>query len=225
MSYSGLATAAVALAVLAAAVAVTAGVLLCVGRRRLAEKALPVFLGMLVCVILVAFAAVATSESNLRTHTQRTLALASAAERTELSRTGRYTISVFRLERLNPALAADVKVNEPIVRVTSGPGRAATSRCGYRPAPEPTRRRRWAPMAGSNPSPREEREHHPGGGWCSPRRGGVCRDHRRRRRRAFPPPAGLEPSPPRLDRAPASAGPAASSAGRGGPRCHSACST
>ena len=123
MSYSGLATAAVALAVLAAAVAATAGVLLCVGRRRLAERALPVFLGMLVCAILVAFAAVATSESNLRTHTQRTLALASAAERTELSRTGRYTISVLRLERLNPALAADVKVNEPIVRVTSGPGR------------------------------------------------------------------------------------------------------
>ena len=123
MSYSGLATAAVALAVLAVAIAVTAGVLLCAGRRRLAEKALPVFLGVLVCVILVTFAAVATSESNLRMHTQRTLALASAAERTELSRTGRYTISVFRLERLNPALATDVKVNEPIVRVTSGPGR------------------------------------------------------------------------------------------------------
>ncbi|MGO9497820.1 MAG: hypothetical protein ACLQA5_14100 [Solirubrobacteraceae bacterium] len=127
MSYSGLATAAVVLAVLAAAVAVTAGILLCVGRRRLAEKTLPVFLGVLACVIVVTFAAVATSESDLRTHTQRTLALASAAERTELSRTGRYTVSVLRLERLNRAFAVDVKVNEPIVRVTSGPGRRAVT--------------------------------------------------------------------------------------------------
>ena len=123
MTYSGLATAAIALAVLAAAVAVTAGVLLCLGRRRLAEKTLPVFLGVLACVILVTFAAVATSESNLRSHTQRTLALVSAAERTELSRTGRYTMSVFSLERVDRAFAADVKINEPIVRVTRGPGR------------------------------------------------------------------------------------------------------
>jgi hypothetical protein len=123
MSYSGLASVAIVLAVLAVAVAVTAGVLVCVGRRRLAEKALPVFLGLLACVIVVTFAAVAASESDLRSHAQRTLALASAAERTELSRTGRYTMSVFSLERVDRAFATDVKINEPIVRVTRGPGR------------------------------------------------------------------------------------------------------
>jgi len=123
MSYSVLASVAIVLAVLAVAVALTAGILVCAGRRRLAEKALPVFLGLLGCVIVVTFAAVATSESDLRSHTKRTLALASTAERTELSRTGRYTMSVFSLERVDRAFAADVKINQPIVRVTKGPGR------------------------------------------------------------------------------------------------------
>jgi len=123
MSYSILTSVAIVLALAAAVVALTAGVLVCLRRRRLAEKALPVFLGLLACVIVVTFAAVATSENDLRSHAQRTLALASAAERTELTRTGRYTMSVFRLEKVNPAFAADVKINEPIVRVRRGPGR------------------------------------------------------------------------------------------------------
>ena len=123
MSYSALASVAIVLALLAVAVALTAGVLVCVGRRRLAEKALPVFLGLLACAIVVTFAAVATSQNDLRSHTRRTLALASAAERAELSRTGRYTMSVFSLERVDRAFAADVKINQPIVRVTRGPGR------------------------------------------------------------------------------------------------------
>jgi hypothetical protein len=122
MSYSTLATAAIVLGVFAAGIAVTAGALLCVGRRRLAQRALPVFLGVLAGVIVLAFAAVAESEDDLQAHAERTLGLASAAERTEMSQTGRYTISVVRLERVDRAFAADVKVNQPVVRVTRGPG-------------------------------------------------------------------------------------------------------
>jgi len=122
MSYSTLAAAAIALAILAAGVAVTAGVLLCIGRRRLAQRTLPVFLGVLAGVIVLAFAAVAESENDLQAHAERTLGLASAAERTEMARTGRYTTSISRLERVDRAFAADVKVNEPVVRVTRGPG-------------------------------------------------------------------------------------------------------
>lgn len=134
MSYSNLSTAAIALALLAVAVAVTAGVLLCTGRRRLAERALPLFLGMLVGVTVLALAAVAESEDDLEAHAQRTLALASAAERTVLARTGRYTVSVARLERLDRAFATDLKVNEPVVLVIRGPGRGnVTLRVSFGP--------------------------------------------------------------------------------------------
>lgn len=134
MSYSTLATAAIALAVLAGAVAVTAGVLLCTGHRRLAERALPLFLGVLVGVMLLGFAAVAESENDLQAHAQHALALATAAERTELTRTGRYTRSVYRLERLDRAFATDLKVNEPVVVVIRGPGRGnVTLRVSFGP--------------------------------------------------------------------------------------------
>ncbi len=122
MSYSSLAAAAIVLGVLAVAVAVTAGVLVCIGRRRLAQRTLPVFLGVLAAVIVLAFAALAESANDLQAHAERTLGLASAAERTVMARTGRYTIFVSRLERVDRAFAADVKVNEPVVRLTRGPG-------------------------------------------------------------------------------------------------------
>jgi hypothetical protein len=134
MSYSGVATAAIGLAVLAAAVAVAAGVLLCLRRRRLAEKLLPVFLAVLAGVIVLAFVAVAQSENDLQAHAERTLTLASTAERTELARTGRYTRSLLRLERLDRAFANDVKVNEPSVLVLRGPGRGnVTLRVSFGP--------------------------------------------------------------------------------------------
>jgi hypothetical protein len=123
MSYSGIAAAAIGLAVLAVAVAVVAGVLVCLGRRGLAERTLPVFLAVLAAGIVLSFAAVSRSASDLQAHAQRTLALASAAERTELARSGRYTTKILRLERLNRAFAQDVKINDPIVRLTRGPGR------------------------------------------------------------------------------------------------------
>lgn len=122
MSYSTLAAAAIVLGVLAFAVAVAAGVLLCIGRRRLAQRTLPVFVGLLAGVIVLAFAAVAESANDLQAHAEQTLDLASAAERTEMARSGRYTISVTRLERVDRAFAADVKVNEPVVRLIRGPG-------------------------------------------------------------------------------------------------------
>jgi hypothetical protein len=122
MSYSTFAAAAIVLGVLAAAVAVTAGVLLCIGQRRLAQRALPVFLGVLAGVIVLAFASLAESENDLQAHAERTLGLASAAERTEMARTGRYTTSVSRLERVDRAFSSDVKVNQPVVRLTRGPG-------------------------------------------------------------------------------------------------------
>ena len=122
MSYSTLAAAAIVLGLLAFALAVAAGVLLCIGRRRLAQRTLPVFLGVLAGVLVLAFAAAVESANDLQAHAERTLGLASAAERTEMARTGHYTISVTRLKRIDRAFAADVKVNEPVVRLTRGPG-------------------------------------------------------------------------------------------------------
>jgi hypothetical protein len=120
MSFSGLAIAAMLLALVGATVAVAAGVLLCLGRRRQAERALPVFLAVLAGGILLSFAAMAAGPKDLQRQAQRTLAYAAAAERTELARSGHYTTSVARLERLNRSFRLDVKVNEPIVRLSRG---------------------------------------------------------------------------------------------------------
>ena len=137
MSYSTLATAAIVLGVFAAGIAVTAGALLCVGRRRLAQRALPVFLGVLAGVIVLAFAAVAESEDDLQAHAERTLGLASAAERTEMTQTGRYTISVVRLERVDRAFAADVKVESAGRAGHAGAGRRQRHAVGLARARNP----------------------------------------------------------------------------------------
>jgi hypothetical protein len=122
MSYSGIATAAIGLALLAVAVAVAAGVLLCLRRRRLAERLLPVFLALLVGGVAVSLIAVAQGPNDLQRQAQRTLVLASTAERTELARSGQYTTSVARLARLNRGLETELKVDGAIVQVTRGPG-------------------------------------------------------------------------------------------------------
>jgi len=122
MSFPGLAIAAIVLALVGTAIAVAASVMLCLGRRRLAEGALPVFLAVLAGGIVLSFAAIAEGPKDLQAHARRTLALAAAAERTERARTGHYTTSIARLERLNRSFQADVEVNEPIVRVARGPG-------------------------------------------------------------------------------------------------------
>ena len=121
MTFSGIAIAAIVLAVLAVSVAVAAAVLLCVGHRRLAERLLPAFLAVLVGGIMLSFAAVAESQEDLQGQAERTLNFVTAAERTELARTGHYTHSVLRLARLSHGLAAELKVDGAQVRVMRGP--------------------------------------------------------------------------------------------------------
>jgi hypothetical protein len=123
MSFSSVAYAAISLALLAVAVAITAGVLLCLRRRRLAERLLPVFLALLVSATVVALVAVIRGPADLQQQAQRTLVLATAAERAELARSGHFTTSVARLERLNRGLEAELNVDGAVVRVTRGPGR------------------------------------------------------------------------------------------------------
>jgi hypothetical protein len=120
MAFSRLATIAIVVGCLAVAVAVIAGVLLIAGRRRLAERALPAFIAVLAGGILLSFAAVAESENDLQNQAQRTLSLASAAERTEFARTGHFTRSVLRLERLNRGLATEMKVDGATVLALRG---------------------------------------------------------------------------------------------------------
>jgi hypothetical protein len=127
MSYSGVATAAIGVVLLAVAVAVTAGVLLCLRRRRLAERLLPVFLALLVGGALVSVVAVAQGPDDLQRQAQRTLVLASTAERAELARSGHFTTSVVRLERLNHGLQTELQVDGALVRVTRGPGRGSVT--------------------------------------------------------------------------------------------------
>jgi hypothetical protein len=122
MSYSGVAFVAIGLALLAVAVAAVAGVLLCIGRRRLAERLLPVFLSVLAGGIVVSLVAVWKGPGDLQAQAERTLMLAGTAERAELAHSGRYTISVRRLERLNRGLEAEVNVDGAVVRITRGPG-------------------------------------------------------------------------------------------------------
>jgi hypothetical protein len=117
MAFSTFATVAIVLGGLAVAVAVTAGLLLIGGRRRLAERALPVFLALLAAGIGFSFAAMADSEHDLQHQTNRTLALASGAERAELALTGHFTRSLRRLERLSRGLTTEVKVDGAYVLV------------------------------------------------------------------------------------------------------------
>jgi hypothetical protein len=122
MSYSGIATAAIVLALVAVATGIAAGVLLCLRRRRTAERLLPVFLALLAGGVLVSLLAVAQGPEDLQRQAQRTLGLASTAERAELARYGRYTTSVARLARFDRDLETELKVDGATVRVTRGPG-------------------------------------------------------------------------------------------------------
>jgi len=125
MAFSSLAIVAIAVGCLAVAVAVAAGVMLIAGRRRLAERALPAFLIVLAAGIVLSFAAAAESANDLQRQAKRTLALASTAERTELAEHGSYTRSVRRLERLNPGLATEIRVDGAVVSVLRGPERGS----------------------------------------------------------------------------------------------------
>jgi hypothetical protein len=120
MGYSTLATVAIIVGCLAVAVAVAAGVLLIAGRRRLAERALPAFIGVLVLGILLSFAAVAESANDLQHQAERTVAYASAAERDVFARTGHFTKFAVRLEPLSRGLATEIRVDGATVSVVRG---------------------------------------------------------------------------------------------------------
>jgi hypothetical protein len=147
MGFSTLATIAIVVGCLGIAVAVGAGVMLIAGRRRLAERALPAFLAVLAAAILLSFAAVAESANDLQHQADQTLAYATAAERAEFARTGHFTRSPTRLERLNAGLATEMKVDgatlyvvrgrergSAIVRTSLGPGTRAQATL-YPPTP------------------------------------------------------------------------------------------
>jgi thiol:disulfide interchange protein len=120
MGFPTLAAIAIAVACLGVAVAVGAGVMLIAGRRRAAERALPAFLVVLAAAILLSFAAVAESADDLQHQAEVTLADATAAEHAEFARTGHFTRSPTRLERLNAGLAKEMKVDGATVYVVRG---------------------------------------------------------------------------------------------------------
>jgi hypothetical protein len=122
MSFSALAIAAIGLGLVGVLVAVCAGVLVCFGRRRQAQRLLPAFLAVLAAGTMVSFAAVVVGPHDLQRQAERTLTYASAAERTVLARSGRYTMSVWRLVGLNRSLKNEVKVDGATLAVTPGPG-------------------------------------------------------------------------------------------------------
>jgi hypothetical protein len=121
--------------------------MLIAGRRRLAERALPAFLVVLAAGILLSFAAVAESANDLQHQADQTLAYASAAEHAEFARTGHFTRSLTRLERLNAGLATEMNVDgatvyiarghrrgSAIIRTSLGPGTRAQATL-YPPTP------------------------------------------------------------------------------------------
>jgi thiol:disulfide interchange protein len=147
MGFPTLAAIAIAVACLGVAVAVGAGLMLIAGRRRAAERALPAFLVVLAAAILLSFAAVAESADDLQHQAEVTLADATAAEHAEFARTGHFTRSPTRLERLNAGLAKEMKVDgatvyvvhgrvrgSAIVRTSLGPGTHAQATL-YSPTP------------------------------------------------------------------------------------------
>jgi hypothetical protein len=133
MAFSSLATVAIILSCLAVAIAVAAGLLLIAGRRRGAERALPAFLVILAAGVLLSFAAVAESANDLQRQAERTLTLASTAERAEFARTGHFTRSVRGLERLSGGLASEIKVDGATVVVWRARDHGVTLRTSLGP--------------------------------------------------------------------------------------------
>ncbi len=117
MSYSTLATVAISLAFVAVAVAVAAAIRVRARRRHWADGALALMVVLLAGAAASAFVAAAQSEHDLQMRTRRVLSLAASAERAAHTRSGRYTTSVAHLERLSPALAAEMRLDGAHVNV------------------------------------------------------------------------------------------------------------
>ena len=116
-NYTILSTASVVLALLAFAFALATGVLVCVKRRRWADKTLSVLLAVLAASAASAFLAAAEGQNDLQGQSRRVASLAALAEQRAHSRFGRYTTSIARLERLSPALATEVRVDGAVVGI------------------------------------------------------------------------------------------------------------
>jgi hypothetical protein len=109
--YTILATASIILALLASALAVVTVILVCVKRRPWADRTLTVMLAVLAAGAASAFFAGVEGQNDLQTQSRRVASLAASAEQSAHSRSGRYTNSVARLQRLSPALATQIRVN------------------------------------------------------------------------------------------------------------------
>jgi hypothetical protein len=129
MSFSTLATIAVGLAFVAMAAAVVAGILVRLGRREWANRAFALVVVLFVAAAASAFGAAARSGHDLQVETRTVLSLAASAERTAYERSGRYTTSIARLERISPALARQISLDG--AHVSAGP-RAPTRRVRLR---------------------------------------------------------------------------------------------
>lgn len=108
-NYTILATGSIVLALLALACAVATVLLVCVKRRRWAEKTLSVLLAVLAAGATSAFLAAAEGQNDLQAQSRRVASLAALAEQRTHSRFGRYTTSTVRLEQLSPALATELR--------------------------------------------------------------------------------------------------------------------
>ena len=111
MSFSTLSTVAVGLAFVAMGVAVLAGVLVCLRRRERANRAFAVVVVLFAAATATAFGAGARSGNDLQVETRAVLALAASAERTAHARSGSYTSSIARLERISPTLADQLSLD------------------------------------------------------------------------------------------------------------------
>jgi hypothetical protein len=111
VSYTTLGTTSIFLALAGVAVAVVAVILLCARRGRWAYRALTLVLVVLSGAGAAAFLAAAEGDHDLRSQTHRVLALAASAERAALARSGRYTTSIARLQRLSSELAEEIRVD------------------------------------------------------------------------------------------------------------------
>jgi hypothetical protein len=120
MSFSTLATLAASLAFTAIVVAVIAGMLYRVRRREWANGAFVLMVVLFAAATASAFGAAARSENDLQVESRAVLSLAAAAERIAHARSGRYTTSIARLQRISPALARQISLDSAHVSTGAG---------------------------------------------------------------------------------------------------------
>jgi hypothetical protein len=118
MNYSTLSTAAIGFALVALTVAGAAAILACLRRRQWADRALTLTVVALIGAAASALLAAGESQRDLQAPARRVLSLAASAERSMDARSGRYTYSIARLERLSPALAFEIRDEDASVQAS-----------------------------------------------------------------------------------------------------------